>query len=292
MLTKYLSDMMVKPHQSPVFDNPANYELEYQDVSFKASDGVTIRGWLIDGGSEKIIIQSHFGVQCSRSGYCLEGKGFLKPWKTDINFLRQAKQLVVDMGYSVLMYDMRNHGESDVGTTPWITWGAEEAKDIIAAVDFVEAHPTYKDAKIGLLSICMEDAISTYAFGMDNGLKNRKNIKAMIAVQPLQYQKFIDALGLPKFIQRPVAKLNQERTGVDMVEKSFLPNVKDIDVPTLIVQNSNDPWTDMNFVDSFYNQLTVEKDVHWADLEKNRIAAYDYIGQNPEGVYEWFDKHM
>ena len=62
----------------------------------------------------------------------------------------------------------------------------------------------------------------------------------------LQYQKFIDALGLPKFIQRPVAKLNQERTGVDMVEKSFLPNVKDIDVPTLIVQNSNDPWTDMN----------------------------------------------
>ena len=54
-----------------------------------------------------------------------------------------------------------------------------------------------------------------------------------------------------------------------MVEKSFLMNVKDIDVPTLIVQNSNDPWTDMNFVDSFYNQLTVEKDIHWADLEKS-----------------------
>ena len=149
----------------------------------------------------------------------------MKPWKTDISFLRQAKQLV-DMGYSVLMYDMRNHGESDVGTTPWITWGAEEAKDIIAAVDYVETHPTYKDAKIGLLSICMGSAISTYAFGMDNGLKNRKNIKAMIAVQPLQYQKFIDALGLPKFIQRPVAKLNQQRTGVDMVEKSFLPNMR------------------------------------------------------------------
>ena len=291
MLTRYLSDMMVKPHQSPVFDNPENYALKYEDVAFEASDGVTIRGWLIDGGNDKIIIQSHFGVQCSRSGYCLEGKGFLKPWKSDISFLRQAKQLV-NMGYSVLMYDMRNHGESDIGTTPWITWGAEEAKDIIAAVDFVESHPVYKDAEIGLLSICMGSAISTYAFGMENGLKNRKNIKAMIAVQPLQYQKFIDALGLPKFIQRPVAKLNQERTGVDMVEKSFLPNVKDIDVPTLIVQNSNDPWTDMNFVDSFYNQLTVEKDIHWADLAKNRIAAYDYIGQNPKGVYEWFDKFM
>ena len=215
----------------------------------------------------------------------------MKPWKSDIPFLRQAKQLV-EMGYSVLMYDMRNHGESDVGTTPWITWGAEEAKDIIAAVDFVSAHPVYKTAKIGLLSICMGSAISTYAFGMENGLKNRTNIKAMIAVQPLQYQKFIDALGLPKFIQRPVAKLNEDRTGIDMVTKSFLPHVKDIDVPTLIVQNSNDPWTDMNFVNSFFDELTVEKDIHWADLAKNRFAAYDYIGQNPKGLYEWFDKHM
>ena len=291
MLTAYLSDMMVRPHQSPVFDDPTDYQLSYEDVSFEASDGVTIRGWLIDGGSDRIIIQSHFRVQCSRAGYCLEGKGFMKPWKSDIPFLRQAKQLV-EMGYSVLMYDMRNHGESDVGTTPWITWGAEEAKDIIAAVDFVSAHPVYKTAKIGLLSICMGSAISTYAFGMEDGLKNRTNIKAMIAVQPLQYQKFIDALGLPKFIQRPVAKLNEDRTGIDMVTKSFLPHVQDIDAPTLIVQNSNDPWTDMNFVNSFFDELTVEKDIHWADLAKNRFAAYDYIGQNPKGLYEWFDKHM
>ena len=189
MLTRYLSDMMVKPHQSPLFDNPENYDLKYEDVAFEASDGVTIRGWLIDGGNDKIIIQSHFGVQCNRAGYCPEGKGIIKPWKQNISFLRQAKQLV-SMGYSVLMYDMRNHGESDIGTTPWITWGPEEAKDIIAAVDFIESHSIYKDAKIGLLSICMGSAISTYAFGMENGLRNYKNIKAMIAVQPLQYQKF------------------------------------------------------------------------------------------------------
>ena len=140
----------------------------------------------------------------------------IKPRKQNISFLRQAKQLV-DMSYSVLIYDMRNHGESDVGTTPWITWGPKEAKDIIAAVDYVETHPTYKDAKIGLLTICIGSAISTYEFGMENGLKNHRNIKVMIAVQPLQYQKFMDAFGMPKFLQRSSAKLNQERTGIDMV---------------------------------------------------------------------------
>ena len=291
MLTRYLSDMMVKPHQSPLFDNPENYDLKYEDVAFEASDGVTIRGWLIDGGNDKIIIQSHFGVQCNRAGYCPEGKGIIKPWKQNISFLRQAKQLV-SMGYSVLMYDMRNHGESDTGTTPWITWGPEEAKDIIAAVDFIESHSIYKDAKIGLLSICMGSAISTYAFGLENGLRNYKNIKAMIAVQPLQYQKFVDAFGMPRFLQRSSAKLNKQRTGIDMVQTSFLDDVCQINVPTLVVQNSNDPWTEMSFVDSYYANLTVEKQMLFLDLEKNRFAAYEHLGSNPNGIYEWFDKYM
>ena len=291
MLTRYLSDMMVKPHQSPLFDNPENYDLKYEDVAFEASDGVTIRGWLIDGGNDKIIIQSHFGVQCNRAGYCPKGKGIIKPWKQNISFLRQAKQLV-SMGYSVLMYDMRNHGESDIGTTPWITWGPEEAKDIIAAVDFIESHSIYKDAKIGLLSICMGSAISTYAFGMENGLRNYKNIKAMIAVQPLQYQKFVDAFGMPRFLQRSSAKLNKQRTGIDMVQTSFLDDVCQINVPTLVVQNSNDPWTEMSFVGSYYANLTVEKQMLLLDLEKNRFAAYEHLDSNLNGIYEWFDKYM
>ena len=37
MLTRYLSDMMVKPRQSPVFDNPENYDLKYEDMAFKTA---------------------------------------------------------------------------------------------------------------------------------------------------------------------------------------------------------------------------------------------------------------
>ena len=41
----------------------------------------------------------------------------IKMWKQDIPFLRQAKHLQ-EQGYTILMYDMRNHGESDLGTCP------------------------------------------------------------------------------------------------------------------------------------------------------------------------------
>ena len=112
------------------------FELDYEDVEFETRDGVTLRGWLIKGGTDKVIIQTHFGVQCSRSGYTPKGKGMIKMWKEDISFLRQAKYLN-ERGYTVLMYDMRNHGESDLGDPLGSPGDRNEAEDVIAAVDFI-----------------------------------------------------------------------------------------------------------------------------------------------------------
>jgi hypothetical protein len=117
MMANYVADMMIKPGKSPVFNSPKDFGLEYEDVTFKASDGVTLSGWLVKGGADKVIIQSHFGVQCSRSGYSPEVQGMIKMWDSDIEFLNQAKYLV-DASYSVLMYDFRNHGESGAGACP------------------------------------------------------------------------------------------------------------------------------------------------------------------------------
>jgi dipeptidyl aminopeptidase/acylaminoacyl peptidase len=154
MFGKSISDLMIKPGKSPVFETPEKYSLEYEDVTFKTNDGVTLSGWLVKGGKDKVIIQSHFGVQCSRCGFTQKGKGLMKNalWTSDIHFLEQAKYLV-EAGYSVLMYDLRNHGNSGEGKNPWVTWGLDERKDVLAAVDYISNHASYKDASIGLLSI-------------------------------------------------------------------------------------------------------------------------------------------
>ena len=52
-------------------------------------------------------------------------------WSKDIHFLNQASYLV-KAGYSVLMYDLRNHGQSQEGTNKWITWGLDERLDVFA----------------------------------------------------------------------------------------------------------------------------------------------------------------
>lgn len=289
MLGRMISNMMVKPYQSPLFDTPEAHGLDYENVEFQAEDGTTLRGWLIKGGSEKVIVQSHFGVQCNRGGWSPKGKGPIKPWKQDIKFLRQAKYLV-ENGYSVLMYDLRGHGESDLGPTPWVSWGPEEAKDVVGSVDFVTER--FPDANIGLLSICMGAASTTYAFGRDVGLGTRKNVKAMIAVQPLLYTCFIEALGMPGFMARAGERVSNERLGFDMGEPDFINDAPKVNVPTLVVQNQNDPWTQMGMVERYYNSLTVEKELKMLDIENSRFAAYEYIGAHPEDLMGWFDQHV
>lgn len=291
MFGKQISDLMIKPGKSPVFETPEKYSLEYEDVTFKTSDGVTLSGWLVKGGTDKVIIQSHFGVQCSRCGFTQEGKGMMKNalWTSDIHFLDQTKYLV-EAGYSVLMYDMRNHGESE--QTGWVSWGKDERKDVVAAIKFITEHNVYQNATIGLLSICMGQGASVFAFGMEEEMKSFKNLKTMISVQPLTYDYFVKAMGVPNFLISSGNKYNADKRDTDLTGDSFLPYAKDISIPTLVIQNQNDPMTNMDMVKGFYNDIQVDKEIMWLDLEKKRGAAYAWLGKNSKPIVDWFDKYI
>ncbi len=291
MFGKQISDLMIKPGKSPVFETPDKYSLDYEDVTFKTSDGVTLSAWLVKGGTDKVVIQSHFGVQCSRCGFTQEGKGMMKNalWTSDIHFLDQAKYLV-EAGYSVLMYDMRNHGESE--QTGWVSWGKDERKDVVAAIKFITDHKDYQNATIGLLSICMGQGASVFAFGLEEEMKSFNNLKTMISVQPLTYDYFVKAMGLPNFLINSGNKYNSEKRNIDLTGDSFLPYAKNISIPTLVIQNRNDPMTNMDMVKNFYNNIQVDKEIMWLDLEKKRGAAYAWLGKNSIPIVSWFDKYM
>ena len=86
-------------------------------------------------------------------------------------------------------------------------------------------------------------------------------------------------MGLPQFMINAVNKHNKQRN-TDLTGDSFLPHVKDISVPTLVIQNENDPMTDMGMVKEYYQNLQVEKEILWLDLKKKRGAAYAWLGNH------------
>ena len=89
-----------------------------------------------------------------------------------------------------------------------------------------------------------------------------------------------------------------KRTQMDFNETSWRPHVKQVTVPTLVIQNRNDAYLDEAFVTGVYDDLPVEKELMWLELPKqkndlrNRMAAYDWIGTASEPILGWFEKFM
>ncbi len=294
MVTRTLATFFTDPSKTPVFDSPENYGLEYDDVEFPASDGLTIRGWLLKGDTDRVIIQNHFGIQACRAGYTPDGKGPIKAWSDPIYFLRLSKALV-DAGYTVLSYDMRNHGESDRTEPALAATGADEYQDVIGAVEYISGHSDYREASIGLMAICMGCNSATIAFGADGGLHGNPQIKAMVGVQPLETDDFMEEMRMPRFlVDRVDDKLKS--LGGHGLHAGFLEHVSAIDVPTLVIQNKNDPYANMDAVNAYFDKLgsetSIDKNIEWPELEKARFAGYDHIANHPESIVAWFDKYM
>ncbi|MEM9655016.1 MAG: alpha/beta hydrolase [Actinomycetota bacterium] len=291
MISRVLANLATKPGNAPLFDDPANYDLAYQDVTFTAADGIGLSGWLINPGQNKVIIQNHFGIFCSRAGYTLEGKSrFVRAWPEDIPFLEHIK-ILADNGYTVLAYDLRNHGNSDQGTNPWICDRQEEYKDVIAAVRFMSEHDDYRSAPIGLLSICMGSSSTVLNYGIADGLQTFPDVRAMVAVQPLYSGAWFRNWNIPGFIFDRSAEYSVKRGGIDY-RKSPADHWKRVTVPTMIIQNNNDPIGERSYVEECYTNLPTDKEMVWTGIEKSRLAAYADLARDPDKMLEWFSKHV
>jgi hypothetical protein len=54
------ADSFARQLRSPIMHSPSEQDLDYEDVSFPALDGVALEGWFIPAeGSDKLIIANH-----------------------------------------------------------------------------------------------------------------------------------------------------------------------------------------------------------------------------------------
>lgn len=115
--------------------NPGKFGLQYEDVHFPARiDNVDIAAWYIPSDkNQEVIILAH-GKDNSRTN------GFINL------FVPFAAQLHT-AGFSVLMIDLRGHGQS---ADARFTYGIKERRDVLGAVDWLEARG-YQAGRIGVL---------------------------------------------------------------------------------------------------------------------------------------------
>jgi len=129
---------------------PDKYQLVFDPVEFRTSDGLTLKGWLIPAASatDKTLLLLH--------GWG-DNKGDL---------LQRVHPLAKD--FNLFLFDFRQHGESQ-GTLSTI--GCLESRDVEAALEFLKATRPAWTADLGAFGLSMGAAVAIWAAGRHPEIK-------------------------------------------------------------------------------------------------------------------------
>jgi len=293
-----LADWFAKSTRTPIMRRPDEYGLRYEDVVFQSLDGVELEGWFIPADSDRLIISNHF-MPGNRYGY----PGHLEPWLSDpihkafggfeVNLLPQYKALH-DAGYNVLAYDIRNHGRSGVGSGGIVGVGLLEYRDVIGSLRYAKSRKDTADMVTGLRSVCLGGNSTIVA--MSKHPEEFAHIKTMLALQPVSVRPVIERLCENAHVENGAEMFDEaimKRTSFHLDELSPVEHSKAVMVPTLVVQVHHDSITYPSDVQAIYDNIPVkDKRLFWIEGTTRRFDGYNYLGEHPDIMIDWFDEHM
>jgi pimeloyl-ACP methyl ester carboxylesterase len=296
-LSYFIAYMAVHQNRQPVPKNPGDYGLKYENIEFKADDGVKIKGWLIPGELNKVIVMTHV-AGLTKYGSTMHYKNLTKLSKKEIEFLKIAQHLH-QAGYWVLMFDFRNHGES--GSDPnngMAGIGLKEYQDVTAALKYISGRDEIKNANAGFVSFCM--GANSTIIAISKNPESFANVKCLFLVQPISMEVFIRKY-ISIFVTPTGARLLMPAVKKFVVLMGALPlekmsprdYAKDIKVPAMYVQARNDLWTELSDIQSFYaNTPDNPKEFVWIENTKHRYETYSYFQNQPDIMLDWLKRWM
>jgi uncharacterized protein len=135
LLALYGAEQITRRPRRPLEHRPSDIGPHGEEIAFRSSDGLTLRGWwFAPRGSERALVFAH--------GFGAHRVDAL--WGGD-----EIARRFVQRGYGVLLFDLRGHGASDAARH---SFGVSEAADVLAALDFVAGRgvPRERTALIGI----------------------------------------------------------------------------------------------------------------------------------------------
>ena len=283
---RQMADFFEKVERNPVTRTPEEAGLEFEKISFKSLDDVNLSGWYIpSNGSDKLVIFNHFMLGNKAGAAPHEDWGNIS-----VDFIPIYKHLV-NAGYNVFTYDLRNHGESDVYKDGRLGLTHTEYQDVVASVRYVKKQ--FPEKKLYLYSQCY-GTVSTMR-AMEKHPEDFRAIRAFINVQPLTPEGFVTGV-TRKFDMEHEDNLTifgnrlKKKTGYDLAQLEVPAN--SVKVPTLLVQVHDDWRTTVGSIEDIYANLgTNDKKMLWIENEDERLEGYNYFARNPEEMIEWLDNH-
>lgn len=294
VLAWIFSRLILAPPAVGVAVPAADDQTPLEVVHFPANqDGLRIAGWFLPqkhSESAPVMILIH-GWPWNRTGEDRKDwiGNLIKAEKVDL--LNLAKSFHKD-GYAVLMYDMRNHGES-AHTNGGVTFGTTESLDLLGALAWLGCRSDVDMGRIGVTGFSMGANTAVFA------LSHTDQIKAVAAIQPTTPLPFARRLatylagpfGIPvvwlgNFFIKAFGGTALE--DIDMVAAA----AKTGQTPVLYIQAAGDPFGSVDDVQSMGAVTPNLVDVIIAANADGRYAGYNYAINNPEILLSYFGEYL
>jgi pimeloyl-ACP methyl ester carboxylesterase len=204
------------PERGP--KTPEAVGLSVMPAEFTSSDGIPLRGWWNPGESSKPVIIFCHGLNRSR-----------------LELLERAAESS-RRGYGVLLFDLRNHGESGRAYT---TIGVHESRDVCAARKYVTEHAGSRPQVMWGVSMGASSAI----------LAAEQCPGAAAIVSDSSFLSFRETIAhhvglffrLPAFpIANLIVAITEWRAGFDADDGDVEAAVRKIDLPILFIAGGAD----------------------------------------------------
>lgn len=285
---------MVRPGRILPWTTPREaLGLAYEDVSFPAQDGVALKGWFIPASEDvtrpaPTVVMIH-GWCWNRLGTRMKSMLNDFPAGKPVDLAPMAGALHAQ-GYHVLMFDLRNFGESErkgVYTGGWL-----ESRDLLGALDYLAQRDDVDPQRVGVMGFSVGGNILLFALAHTHG------IRAGVAIQPSRVSVFSenfakkDLKGIGWLINPMVNVVYRACGGLDLRDVDPALAVAGADpVPVLFMQGTGDRWGTVEDVQRM--AAATPGGLPPIVMETgHRFDGYNYAVQHPEITLDFFQKHL
>jgi uncharacterized protein len=257
----YISRSLVRPRRkknktSDLTNFTPESKYETSPVRFYASDGVRISALMLEPESPN----GHAIIVCH---------GFRHSKNSAVRFV----QYLIRDGYTLLLLDFRNHGDSDGDIT---SYGYYEKNDLHGAIEFLRKRVQIP-GKIGILGASMGASIALIAAA------ENKEIKALVLDSPFSSLKriTIDRISQLTHLPRPILQLPMSLAygwmkrldDIDVPAVEPGNRARDIDCPLFLIHGADDTVIPVGHSRTIFDNVRSEKEL-WIVERAGHLGSY------------------
>lgn len=244
-----VEESLIHPHR--VVIGPAPADLPLEDVAFLSASGATLHGWYAAGCPGHGAVLLLHGVRANR-----------------LAMLPRARWLH-GLGYGVLLIDFQASGES---SGRWITFGAHEASDAVAATAYLRSRSPHERIAVigtsmgGAAALLAEPPLPVNAMVLEQVYPDIQH-----AVEDRLRLHLGGGVGLAPWMLRWLTW----RTGVHADSLRPIDHIAHVTVPKLLIAGSADQHTPLAESMAMYQTAASPKE-RWIVYGAQHVDLYRY----------------